>query len=128
MTRLILLVALAFAVWSYFPETRRILLDLAQPIIVPAIKWEAREEMAQVGRNVLQHERLTGQLPRRREWRDWLDYRYPSDELKMDPWGNVYELRVWADSIAIESWGPDRTRGTEDDFRVVQPRQRLRRR
>ena len=45
-----------------------------------------------------------------------------------DPWGNTYQLRVWSDSIAIVSVGPDGMRGTEDDFQVTTPRERRRRR
>jgi hypothetical protein len=36
----------------------------------------------------------------------------------------MYQLRVWADSVAIVSWGPDAMSSTEDDFQVVVPRER----
>jgi len=49
---------------------------------------------------------------------EWLDHRYFSPELRRDPWGSVYQLSVWQDSVGILSYGPDRTRGTEDDFHV----------
>jgi hypothetical protein len=39
-----------------------------------------------------------------------------------DPWGSVYQVEVTADSVAILSFGPDRTRGTDDDFKVARPR------
>jgi hypothetical protein len=74
--------------------------------------------MAQVGRNAVDHERLTGELPAGRAWLEWLDHRYFSPELRRDPWGSVYQLSVWQDSVGILSYGPDRTRGTEDDFHV----------
>jgi hypothetical protein len=80
--------------------------------------------MGQVGRNVIEHERLTGQLPDRRNWVGWLDSRYSTDDLRQDPWGTVYQLQVWADSVAIVSYGPDRTRSTDDDFQVVTLRER----
>jgi hypothetical protein len=54
----------------------------------------------------------------------WLEYRYSADDLRQDPWGTVYQLQVWADSIAIVSYGPDRTRSTDDDFQVVTLRER----
>ncbi len=126
MTRLVLMVIFGVVVMYYFPDSRTILLDAAEPILVPAVKWSTKEEMAQVGRNVVEHERLTGQLPDRRNWLPWLDYRYSTDDLKVDPWGSTYQLRVWADSVAIISYGPDRTRQTEDDFQVVTPRERRR--
>jgi len=122
MSRLFLLIVLALVTWSYFPETRVMLLDVAEPLVVPIVRWSAEEEMAQVGRNVLEHERLTGTLPSGPAWLGWLDYRYLSPETTTDPWGSVYQLEVTADSVAILSFGPDRTRGTDDDFKVVRPR------
>lgn len=119
---LFLLIVLALVTWSYFPETRAILLDVAEPVVVPVLRWSTEEEMAQVGRNVVEHERLTGEMPAGAAWLDWLDYRYLSDEIKRDPWGSVYQLEVTPDSVAVLSFGPDRTRGTEDDFRVLTPR------
>ena len=80
--------------------------------------------MGQVGRNVVAHERLTGQMPSGANWLGWLEYRYPTDELKTDPWGSTYQLLVWPDSVAILSLGPDRTRQTGDDFTVMTPRSR----
>ena len=119
---LFLLIVLALVTWSYFPETRAILLDVGEPIVVPVLRWSTEEEMAQIGRNVVEHERLTGEMPAGTGWIGWLDYRYLSDEIKRDPWGSVYQIEVTADSVAILSFGQDRTRGTEDDFRVLTPR------
>ena len=127
MTRLFLLIVLGVVVTYYFPDSRTWLADTTRPLWVPAVKWNTKEEMRQVGRDVINHERNTGRLPNRRDWLDWLDYRYSMDELKSDSWGTTYELRVWADSIGIVSYGPDRTRGTEDDFHVATPRERRRR-
>ena len=100
------------------------LVEASEPIWVPVVKWELREEMKQVGRDVVNYEMNTGQLPQRSNWLDWLDYRYASREVTRDTWGNTYELQIWADSVGILSYGPDRTRSTEDDFVVVTPRQR----
>jgi hypothetical protein len=101
---------------------------VSQPLWFPVVKWNTQEEMKQVGRDVINHELNTGRLPNRRDWLGWLDYRYTGDELKQDHWGSTYELKVWSDSVAIVSYGPDRTKTTEDDFQVVTPRQRVRRR
>lgn len=122
MNRLFLLVVLGLLTWYYFPETRAMLMDVAEPVVVPVIRWSAEEEMAQVARNVVEHERLTGFVPAGREWLGWLDYRYSVEDMKLDPWGTVYQLEVSADSVWILSFGPDRVRGTEDDFRVAAPR------
>jgi hypothetical protein len=121
MTRLVLLVILALVTWLYFPETRSLLLDAAEPIVLPIMRWSTEEEMATVGRNAVDHERLTGSLPSA-TWLDWLQYRYVSDEARIDPWGSTYQLEVSKDSVWTLSYGPDRVRGTEDDFRISTPR------
>jgi hypothetical protein len=123
MTRLVLLIILALLTWLYFPETRAILLDAAEPVVLPIMRWSTREEMAQMGRHVLDHERLTGHVPAMTEWLEWLQYRYQSDDAAKDPWGSYYQLVVWDDSLAILSFGPDRTRLTDDDFQVVAMRE-----
>jgi len=123
MTRLILLVILALVTWYYFPETRALLMEVAEPIVLPIQRWQVRDEMAQVGRHVVDHERLTGSVPAGREWLEWIAYRYPTDEIARDPWGSLYQLVVWADSLGIVSIGPDRVRLTADDFQVVTPRE-----
>jgi hypothetical protein len=123
-SRLLLLLVLALCVWYYFPETRSMLSDAASPILVPIRKWSAEEEMAQIGRNVVEHERLTGQVPSGSAWLEWLEYRYPEDGMRRDPWGSVYQLDVTRDSVAVISLGPDRVRLTEDDFQVSTARGR----
>ena len=105
MTRLVLLVILAIAVWLYFPETRAILMDVAEPVVTPVVRWSAEEEMSQVARNVVEHERLTGDLPSGSSWLGWLDYRYTVDDMKTDPWGSVYQLDATRDSVAVVSLG-----------------------
>jgi hypothetical protein len=125
--KLILLVVLWFVVTYYFPDSRTWLADVSRPLWVPMVKWDAKEEMIQIARDVVAQEVMTGKLPDRRQWLDWLDYRYSLDEMKTDPWGSGYELKVSADSVAVWSYGPDRTRNTEDDFQVSEARQRRRR-
>lgn len=122
MTRLVLLTILALLTWYYFPETRAMLLDLAEPTVVPVIRWSAEDEMAQVARNVVEHERLTGRLPAGPAWLEWLRFRYASEDARRDPWGSTYQLAATEDSVWIVSFGPDRTRKTEDDFSVAAPR------
>lgn len=117
-----LMVLLGAVTWLYFPETRSIVMNVAEPVVTPIIRWSTTEEMSQVARNVLEHERLTGQLPSGSEWLGWLEYRYPSDDLRTDPWGTTYQLEVSRDSVWVLSFGPDRTRQTDDDFRVAAPR------
>jgi len=122
MSRLLLLLVLAVAVWFYFPETRALLLDAAEPVVLPIVRWGVEDEMAQVARNVVDQERLTNTLPTGAAWLEWLDYRYSTKEARTDPWGSVYQLVVSPDSVWVLSYGPDRTRHTEDDFSVSAPR------
>jgi hypothetical protein len=124
MTRLFLLSVLAVLTWLYFPETRAMVLDLAAPVAVPLARWSTQEEMAQVARNVVDQERLTGTIPSGGQWLAWLRARYAGPEAARDPWGTTYQLDVSKDSVWILSYGPDRTRGTPDDFRVSTPRRR----
>jgi hypothetical protein len=122
MIKLILLSILCVSTWYYFPETRAMLLDAAEPVVAPIFRWSAHEEMAQIGRNAVDQERLTGQLPGGSAWLDWLAYRYATDEAREDSWGSTYQLEILQDSVAVVSFGPDRTRGTDDDFRVLTAR------
>ena len=128
MGRLFLLIILGFSAAYYFPDSRQMLLEAGEPIMVPIARWTTKEEMAQVGRDVVAYEQTTGQVPDRRAWLNWLDWRYSVDESKQDAWGTVYELKVWADSVGVMSYGPDRTRSTPDDFIIVTPRVRAGRR
>jgi hypothetical protein len=124
MTRLALLLLLAALTWIYFPETRAMVLELGAPVVVPLARWSTQEEMAQVARNVVDQERLTGSLPSVSTWLDWLRVRYASREATVDPWGSTYQLEASKDSVWIISFGSDRTRGTSDDFRVAASRRR----
>ena len=126
MRKLVLLLLLGGLAIYYIPESRAWLVNVTEPLWMPVVEWNTREEMKQVGRDVVNHEITMGELPRRRDWVDWLDWRYSRDELKLDAWGTTYQLQIWADSVAIISWGPDRTRSTQDDFQVATPRQRRR--
>jgi hypothetical protein len=112
----------------YFPDSRQMLLEASGPVMVPLVRWSTKEEMGQVGRDVVAYEQSTGQLPDRRGWLEWLDWKYALEDSKQDAWQTVYELKVWADSVGVVSYGPDRTRNTEDDFTVVTLRQRAGRR
>lgn len=122
MRKLVLLVVLAVVTWLYFPETRAMLMDVAEPLVLPIMRWSMEEEMETVGRNAVDHERLTGELPAGPDWLRWLQERYVSEDSRTDPWGSVYQLEASKDSVWTLSYGPDRIRGTHDDFRVSTPR------
>ncbi|MEM7415018.1 MAG: hypothetical protein AAF389_05930 [Gemmatimonadota bacterium] len=118
MTRLILLTLLAIVTWLYFPETRAIVLGVAEPIVTPIVRWSTEEDMAQIARNVVEHERLTGTMPAGSGWLAWLDYRYAAEDMYTDPWGSIYQMEATVDSVRVVSFGPDRVRMTDDDFGV----------
>jgi hypothetical protein len=117
--KLILLIILWIVVAYYFPDTRRLAKEWTRPLWLPLIEWNAKKEMEQVGEDAVAEEVKTGKLPDPRRWLQWLDYRYPGGGMARDPWGSTYALQVWADSIAIVSYGPDRVGGTDDDFHVT---------
>ena len=127
MRKVILLAVLWLTVTLYFPDSRAWFMGVTSPVWMPILKWDTREEMKQVGRDVVNYEVLTGKLPDRRSFNEWLNTKYSTDELKQDPWGSRYDLRVLVDSVSIVSYGPDRARMTEDDFEVSEPRKRPRR-
>ena len=122
MSRLFLLLALGVVTWLYFPESRTLVMDVVQPVALPVLRWSTEEEMATVGRNAVDQERLTGHLPAGPEWLKWLDDRYPYDASRRDPWGSTYQLEVSRDTVWTLSSGPARVRGTPDDFRIATPR------
>ncbi len=131
MTRLVLLTVLCLCTWMYFPESRAILVEATEPWVEPAVErvmrpftaWGALDEMRRVGRNVVAHERLTGDIPEEGgAWTQWLEERYRSRDVGRDAWGATYRLVVWPDSIGIVSYGPDGLPDTEDDLQVATPR------
>ncbi|MDZ7780493.1 MAG: hypothetical protein U5R14_11280 [Gemmatimonadota bacterium] len=123
MTRLVLLSMLCVVTWYYFPETRAILHEAAERVLRPYTALGAIDEMERVGRNVVSHERLTGELPTDEgAWQAWLDERYRNGTVVHDRWGATYGLRVWPDSVGIVSAGPDGLPGTDDDMLVATPR------
>jgi hypothetical protein len=125
--KLILLIVLWVVVVYYFPDSRTLVKEWTQPLWIPLQRWDAKQEMEQVANDVVNEEIRNGKLPDSRRWVQWLEYRYPMEQMRKDPWGSTYQLKVWADSVAVVSYGPDRLLGSADDFHVAVPRQRHRR-
>lgn len=131
MTRLVLVAVLCLLAWYHFPESRAMLAEVTEPVVRPVTRpvvntfmaWGALDEMERVGRNVVTHERLTGEIPEGEgAWQAWLEARYPSRDIGFDTWGTLYQLVVWPDSVGIVSYGPDGIPGTDDDLQVATPR------
>ncbi len=119
MTKLVLLVILGIVAVYYLPDSRRWVVRETRPVWVPVIEWNTKQRMRQIAQDVIADDRRTGRLPDSADWLQWLDYHYTLEQWKTDAWGTVYRLRVWPDSIAIVSSGPDREPGTADDFMVT---------
>lgn len=119
MTRLILMIILAIAVWSYFPETRHWVYEKAHPVMTPVLVWQSKKEMNEIARGLQTYERENfGRLPTRRQWPDWLEANYFGDASR-DSWGGLYLLTAGSDSFRIVSSGPDQVYRTEDDIKVA---------
>ena len=117
-TRLILLIILGLVAALYFPDSRRMIIDEAMPVIQPMLIWSAEREMEVLSRSVRREARETYQLPRTRAWSAWLLANFTGDAAT-DPWGKTYSYQAWADSFAIRSDGPDGERGNGDDLRAA---------
>ena len=118
MIRLVLLVLLGVAVWSYFPETRVYVADVARPVLTPVFRWQTTQELTQIAHELQLHERENlGRIPDGRRFKTWLEQSFTGDAI-LDAWGTPYSLEVQRDSFAIVSWGPDGLPDTADDMEV----------
>ena len=127
MSRLFLMIVLGISAAVYFPDSRQAIIDRAMPVLTPLLTRGANNEMGSIAGKLLDYDQIGRPLPNRRQWLRWLEDNFPG-ESSVDPWGNVYQFYLWADSFAIFSYGPDKERGTEDDVRFVQVRKSWRRR
>lgn len=117
MGRIILLAILALVASLAIPATRPVVLEQAAPLLYPLHKWQTTGEMEEISRDIASYERTYYKLPvARASFPKWLERNFVP-ETAQDTWGTGYELRVWPDSFAILSAGPDRTIETEDDLR-----------
>ena len=128
MTRLLLLIILGVVAMQYFPESREVLHEAAEPVITPALRWHSSHEMEEVVRELKLYESENyGRLPSARRFPDWLATNF-EPATATDPWGGRYVLYEMADSFAVVSFGPDQLPNTEDDLRMAAIRSRSGRR
>ena len=122
MNRVIPLLGLVLAVGILLPATRQRILDLADPVIRPVLDpfrgFSAKGEMERLVQALAEQQELNRELPTPREFPRWVRANLPQGGGDTDPWGAEYSLRVWEDSLAVISAGPDSQRGTADDVRV----------
>lgn len=117
MARLGLLIVLAIVAAFYFPDSRRMIIDMSGPVVNPVFRWQTTGEIDQIIRDLRSYEsEHFDQLPDRREWGSWLEQSYHGPA-GMDGWGTRYHFMTQRDSFYVVSYGPDRVYGTEDDVR-----------
>ena len=117
MGRLVLFAILALIAGLAIPKTRPHIVERATPLLYPVHKWQTESEMEQIGREIASYERTYYKLPvGRHNFDRWLSNEFQEESAK-DTWGTRYEMRVWPDSFAILSAGPDLEIETDDDLR-----------
>ncbi|RMH18055.1 MAG: hypothetical protein D6701_06730 [Gemmatimonadetes bacterium] len=123
MGKIFLLLIFALGAALYFPSSRQVVFEKAAPVLDPVLRWSAKGEMREIVRDLEQYDAIHRKLPTPREWDAWLAENFQGDGAR-DPWGTVYQYRVWRDSFWVSSAGPDRQPGTSDDFRLFELRSR----
>lgn len=128
MTRLVLLIILGIVAAFYFPDSRALIMEKAQPALTPFYKWQTKKEMNEIARSLQDYERENfGSLPDRRSFPRWLEQNFHGETAK-DTWGGLYALQARSDSFFVISKGPDLVYRTDDDIRVAWRRARAGRR
>ncbi|HEX7089840.1 MAG TPA: hypothetical protein VF192_06870 [Longimicrobiales bacterium] len=89
-----------------------------RPLVDPALRWSARNELRSVVRSLKEASQIGQPLPNPSEFRAYVTQRHLSGRGGNDPWGTPYYLVVTEDSLIGGSAGPDRERGTADDVLV----------
>ncbi len=128
MFKLILFLLVALGAALYFPTSRVVVLDVAEPVLNPVMEWSTKGEMRKIARDLETFERSWESLPTQDGWSRWLETKYTTDDGKTDSWGNDYALQVWPDSFAVVSAGVDGQMGTQDDLKTARERVAARRR
>lgn len=120
MSKLLLLLLVAFAAALYFPESRAWVFERAQPVVNPILRTATISEMESIVGDLHTHARENlGRYPDIRQFGAWIDDQ-SSGGGSRDSWETPYELEdLRRDGrMQIRSWGPDRQRATDDDILV----------
>ena len=129
MGRLFLLLLVVLGGALYFPETRANLIQTVGPIIEPALGpirlRETQAELKKIAEDLQGHERFYDKVPTNPDmFRGWLYNQYAAPSNYQDSWGREFGYKVWPDSFAILSAGPDGTFNSPDDLRATKRRLR----
>jgi hypothetical protein len=119
MARWMTFIAVALGAALYFPKSRVVVLDTAEPALNPIRGQISKHEMRKVARELLSFEVTFKNLPDgQAAFVHWMDQRIMNEEERTDSWGLPYTLRVSADSFFVGSTGADGEPGGADDLRV----------
>ena len=129
MGKLFLLLLVVLGAALYFPETRADLIARVEPVIEPALGpirlRETQAELKKIAEDMSRHERLYDRVPTNPDmFRSWLYTQYVAPSNYEDAWGREFSYKIWPDSFAILSSGPDKTWNTPDDLSSARERVR----
>jgi hypothetical protein len=117
MGKILVLLILALGAGLYFPSSRERILDYAEPLLMPALRWTTQQELERIAEDLEIEQGSRGMIPSGRgEFDPWLDDRYRQEPSRFDAWGGRYALKVVGDSFRVISAGPDRLPDSEDDL------------
>ena len=99
---------------------------IVEPVVVkvrtPFFEWRAKDETRAIVALMRDQEAIGQQLPRAREFHDWLQRRHRANPDGLDPWGMPYYVKYTDQGAVVGSAGPDLEPNTADDITEVLPR------
>lgn len=101
-------------IWEVVVQEARPAVELG---FAPFKRWLAQHEMRTIAIELRRRGLTYQSIPHPREFSRFLERSRFSSRGALDPWGTPYTLTLTRDSIVVNSAGPDRERGTEDDLR-----------
>lgn len=131
MAKVVLVALVLFALSLAIPQTRPTVIEHSEPVLYPVFMWQVNSEMERIGSEVTSFENQYYKLPTSSsKFPGWLASRFKEEKARTDSWGTEYRFKIWPDSFAIISAGPDREHATDDDIQHALPRleQRLNKR
>lgn len=127
MARIVLAALVLLAASLAIPQTRPKVIEHSEPLLYPVFMWQVKSEMERIGTEVTSFENQYYKLPTSpAKFNGWLSTRFREEKARTDSWGTEYRFKIWPDSFAIISAGPDREHVTEDDIQHALPRLQLR--
>ena len=117
MAKVVVVAVLLFLASLSIPQTRPTVMAYSEPALYPVLLWMSKSEMERIGGHLTSFENQYYKLPTSpAKFPDWMARVLKEDKERIDAWGTEYRLRIWPDSLAVVSAGPDREHGTDDDI------------